>query len=887
MWSYHPTIDKWTHVPMEGAAPQGILGQTAVWDPVRAQLLVFGGLNPQGRALWSYRPGRHTWTQLDPEGPLPTSRAYHSAVWDAQRDQMLVFAGLGSGFGLLNDLWAYRPSSNSWVQLEPPRPRPLPVFYHSAVWDPTGAQMLVFGGADPFTGERVDELWSFSVESGAWTELKPAGARPAARLSHVAVWDPIGAQMLLFGGGCGAGCFGDELWSYRPATNDWMPLPAVGASPGPRGGHAGVWDPIAARFIIFGGSTAGGALGDLWAYRPGAYAWSRLAADRPSFLAQPAHSAIWDPAGQQLLAFDTVANRVWAYRTADAAWSDWTPARGAPEPREDPALVWDPTQGRVLMFGGYGQTGYADDVWSYRPAANRWERLAPAGQGPTGRFRHTAVWDPDGAQMLVFGGYRGGALGDLWSYRPASNRWMLLAPSGPAPPGRARHSAVWDAESRQMLVFGGSHGEPLADLWSYRPSSNSWTSLRPSGPTPPTHFLHAAVWDPGGARMLVFGGYGGRRFDELWSYRPADDAWMRLSPWGDPPPARGLHSAIWDPNGARMLVVSGHLGGVSNDLWAFRPASNAWTRPPPNALAPAPRQQHSATWSPTDDSMLVFGGYRTGGEFLADLWRYRPITRSWNRMSADGPAPPARSLHSAVWDDARARLIVFGGYGPRGYFNDLWSYAVESNAWEQLEPDGPRPPAREDHSAVWSPAAGRMLVFGGARDGRGLADLWSYDAATGQWTELMPDGPEPPARFRHTAVWDAAGDQMLVVGGYGGGFPGGYLDDLWSYRPSINAWVQLALDGPRPPPRARHTAIWDAGAQRILVLGGFAGGIDYLADLWSYDTRRGSWTQLSPIGPQPGARSAHTAVWDATRGQMIVCGGYGGALYDELWTYAP
>jgi N-acetylneuraminic acid mutarotase len=128
---------------------------------------------------------------------------------------------------------------------------------------------------------------------------------------------------------------------------------------------------------------------------------------------------------------------------------------------------------------------------------------------------------------------------------------------------------------------------------------------------------------------------------------------------------------------------------------------------------------------------------------------------------------------------------------------------------------------------------------------------------------------------------------MLVFGGYGGGFPGGYLNDVWSYDPAVNGWTQLAIDQPSPPARARHSAVWDAARQRMLVLGGFAGGIDYLADLWAYEPRQDSWSRLGPGGPQMGARSAHAAVWDTARSQMILWGGYGGALYDELWTYAP
>ena len=885
IWSYRPATDRWSQLAVPVPAGVGLSGQSAIWDPVRGQFIIFGGLGPGGSVdLWSFRPTHGTWVDLAPSGARPQSRAYHSAVWDAGRDQMLVFAGLGSGFGLLNDLWAYRPATNSWVQLEPPRPRPLPVFYHSAVWDPASAQMLVFGGSDPFTGQLVDELWSFSIETGLWTEIEAPG-RPPGRLSHTAIWEPRNAEMIVFGGGCGAGCFRDDLWSYRPSAAAWAERPAIGPFAPARGGHTAVWDPIGARLLVFGGSSPSGAMSDLWAYRPGTYAWSRLALERPDFLAASAHRAVWDPTSGQMLVVDGTANRVWSYRSADNTWTDRTVSGLGPPLREDFSALWDPTQnGRLLLFGGYGQNGYLDDLWGYRPEGG-WARLSPTGASPPGRVRHTAVWDSRGGQMLIFGGYRDGSLDDLWSYRPADNTWRRLFPAGPLPPARDRHSAVWHESAGRMLIFGGSRGDPLADLWSYDPASNAWAELTPRKSGPPTHFEHGAVWDPVAGQMLVFGGYGGRGGDDLWSYQPATGAWRKLRPWGTPPPARGAFSIAWDSAAARMLVVSAYLGGRANDLWAYRPASNAWLQPGPSRPIPSARQQHAAAWNPRDGGMLLFGGYRSGAEFLNDLWSYRPATRSWIPLAPSGTPPSARSGHSAVWDNTANRLLIFGGYGLEGYRADLWSYRPDTNTWEELGRTGPRPPPREEHSAVWDAAGGQMLVYGGAREGRTVDDLWAYGSTTDSWVELDPEGDWPAARFRHTAVWDATDGRMLVFAGYGGGFPGGYLNDVWSYRPSANTWDRLDAPGSdSPQPRARHVAVWDPARGRMLAMGGFAGGIEYLADLWSFDPGEATWQQLRPAA-RPGARSAHVAVWDTGGGQMLVHGGSGSALSDELWSY--
>src|SRR5438874_1270032 len=227
-----------------------------------------------------------------------------------------------------------------------------------------------------------------------------------------------------------------------------------------------------------------------------------------------------------------------------------------------------------------------------------------------------------------------------------------------------------------MLVFGGMRDDPLADVWRYSPYTNTWLQLLPDGEHPPTQFDHSAVWDSTGQQMLIYGGYGGRTAEDLWSYDSNANRWWRIRPWGEAPSARGAFSAVWDPVGARMLVASAYVGGRPNDLWAYRPASNAWQRPQPVRPAPSARQQHSAVWA--DDAMLVFGGYRSGSEFLDDLWSYRPDTSSWVRVQPGGVGPSARSGHAAAWDPADGMMLLFGGYGVDGYRDERWAYSTRT-----------------------------------------------------------------------------------------------------------------------------------------------------------------------------------------------------------------
>src|SRR5581483_12258711 len=96
-----------------------------------------------------------------------------------------------------------------------------------------------------------------------------------------------------------------------------------------------------------------------------------------------------------------------------------------------------------------------------------------------------------------------------------------------------------------------------------------------------------------------------------------------------------------------------------------------------------------------------------------------------------------------------------------------------------------------------------------------------YDSAHNAWSELSPTGQARSARAAHAAVWDAADGRMFVFGGMTDNTS--YLDDLWSYDPSANAWGRVDEGAPSPDARARHAAVWDPAGRRMLVFGGYRG----------------------------------------------------------------
>ncbi len=99
--------------------------------------------------------------------------------------------------------------------------------------------------------------------------------------------------------------------------------------------------------------------------------------------------------------------------------------------REQHTIVFDSARHRYLAFGGTIVPGGAvfNDVWT-RPAgtgAADWTPLAVGGTRPTARRGHTAVYDPIGDRVLVFGGTPP-AQNDVWELTLAGTpTWVRVA----------------------------------------------------------------------------------------------------------------------------------------------------------------------------------------------------------------------------------------------------------------------------------------------------------------------------------------------------------------------------------------------------------------------------------------------------------------------------
>lgn len=304
--------------------------------------------------------------------------------------------------------------------------------------------------------------------------------------------------------------------------------------------------------------------------------------------------------------------------------------------------------------------------------------------------------------------------------------WEQIVASGTLPAPRRDHSLVTDGQL--LYAFGGRSGETMGDLWSFDLASSTWTELAPTGPS--ARFGHNAIWDEQGARMIVFGGQDGASFfNDTWAFQPGA-GWAQLAQGGAAPDARYGAGGCYDPTG-RMFITHGFTdSGRFDDTWALDLASGSWSNITPEGDVPVPRCLIRAVYDPVQIRIFIFGGQTTDTPFLDDLWSYS-LSSDWRTLERD-PKPTARNLYAMVFDADRLHMLMLGGNTPAGPSSEIWVYEAGSERWAQAEAANAGPSPRHSHDAVWLPDSRSMVLFGGNDGNADLNELWKLtDKATG------------------------------------------------------------------------------------------------------------------------------------------------------------
>ena len=329
--------------------------------------------------------------------------------------------------------------------------------------------------------------------------------------------------------------------------------------------------------------------------------------------------------------------------------------------------------------------------------------------GPATRYQGTAVYDSASDTMVVFGGQHTTTsqdFSDLWwapnitkavCQPPCTLQWKHPTNKvNNIPAARFGHTAVYDAANTRMVVFGGAEGvaspppcandvQVLQDA-AGTAGTTSWLPQSPTGTLPPARYSHTAVYDPGHNIMIVFGGNNcsSTYFNDVWVLQNANGiggtpAWSQLSPTGTAPAARAFTSAIYDETNNRMTVFGGTNGTARNDVWVLTNANGvggtpSWIQLSPTGTPPVARYGHSALYDSANNRMIVYGGY-TGKTYEGDTWVLTNAnglgaTPAWTMTVSGTGSAPLRGMHTAIYDSVSNQMVIFSGKLPSNVTGD-------------------------------------------------------------------------------------------------------------------------------------------------------------------------------------------------------------------------
>ncbi len=252
-------------------------------------------------------------------------------------------------------------------------------------------------------------------------------------------------------------------------------------------------------------------------------------------------------------------------------------------------------------------------------------------------------------------------------------------------------------------------------------------------------------------------------------------------------------------------------------------------------------------------------------------------TRFWGLIPPDPARPLSRSEVGGVYDPARDRLVFYGGLRGRP-LDETYSYDFATGLWTQIVA-APFPPRRTNHAAVYDPVRHRMVIFGGEIDDETtLNDAWAFDLATDTWSEIATFGAAP--RSNMVSGYDSARDGLWVALGYGlADFDRtvAFLDF------ATNVWSIDAGTGSIPERRIGAMGAIDAARDRLVVFGG-NDRRTYYDDTLTLDLSTLEWRRLPRGDSLPSRRGFGRMVADPARDRVVVFGGNReGDFFGDLW----
>ncbi|MEQ8274245.1 MAG: hypothetical protein RMA76_05320 [Deltaproteobacteria bacterium] len=433
-------------------------------------------------------------------------------------------------------------------------------------------------------------------------------------------------------------------------------------------------------------------------------------------------------------------------------------------------------------------------------------------------------------------------------------RWTEWLPATTAMPEDIRFAATAeDPERGRLVVFGGRTANDLVRTTTWEWDGQRWRSFSPTGAEPVCDDGSVDGSDPFGA-MTYHGALG-----------LTLAVCRHLDPLQAPPLPMGgvdvMEAFGWDGARWRSVPIEGGTEPVGRTG-----AAVAYDR----------ARGRTVMFGGNTSSLLLPGA---GAAALGDTWELEAIPTErvgvqaslrWTEHAAAGP--PARDRHAMVYAPSLGGVVLFGGFSAapdRHPLDDLWIW--DGATWTEVEKSGAWPPARALHTLVYDPRSGNVGVLGGVDAepastsvdlvGEGLADAWWFDGTT--WTETPTTADAPRGPGIAAGSLEHRGDVFALTGVV----PEAEPRASQTFVVDAARWSDRTPSGAIPPQTGRQSLLYDSGRDLFWLLTSSGSYPDFIGELWFWSDA--GWRFVSDELP---FRETRSAVFDDRLGQALLLG---------------
>ncbi len=426
-------------------------------------------------------------------------------------------------------------------------------------------------------------------------------------------------------------------------------------------------------------------------------------------------------------------------------WTNLTP--NSTPTRAHTAVAYDSARGRVVLFGGFDQSGDSNETWEYD--GTTWTRRLTLASPPA-QYGHVMVYDSARQRVILFG------RGQTWELDGVT--WVQRTPAT-SPPDITFPYMAYDP-ARQVTVLWDWF---LENVWEW--DGTNWTMKTAVGPGCCSDGYRQMVY--GGAAGIMLIGPSAVSFWDGTSW--TDQPFPADVPWSDDP-----FTAVYDPIAGRPLAI-GHRESPLNGLSIWQWTNNDWIELQPTVFG-SPYTGYRVAAFDEARNIVVLYTVGFGPERPGDTWEWNG---SYWRHRYESAVPP-RGQPAFAYDARRGRVVMFGD----ALLDDTWEW--DGVTWHARTP-ARKPPARAGASATYDERRGRVVIHGGFTwlyDQAGQAtftrytDTWEWDGFN--WRHVVtPIAPASTAAM----TFDRAHGYVLALDG-----------DTWTFDGST--WTKVATAQP-------------------------------------------------------------------------------------------